>query len=363
MRGTLLRLTMMAAGLAALSACNSGTDTAQPSAFDRRALLTHAADHYLIPTFARLSTSAQAQQVAIARLAAQPTDSALRAARARFRIAFLDAQRTLCADFGPGRIGNDEYLSAHLLSFPANEAQIQAAIAAGMPLNPNSPQYDRRGFAALDYLLFADSATTLQRFAASPALRRYTQQVADEIAARALAAADAWPAYRATFVASDGIEAGSPTGEYYNAFVWGYEWSKNYKVALPAGRGMIASDPSPLLAEARYSGMGRAGLLACLDLYKQIYTGDFGDQKGPGWDDYLATVPGGPELTAATLAQYATVERAAAALPAGQDLSQVVASPQFQQLSVEMQRHTRLFKADMSSLLGISITFYTGDGD
>ncbi len=363
MRGTFFRLTLLAAGLAALLACQPGTDNAQPSSFDRRALLAHAADQYLIPTFARFKTSAQAQQAAVAALVAQPTDSALRAARAAFRLAFLDAQRTLCADFGPGRIGNDEYLSAHLLSFPANEAQIDLAIANGAPLNPNSPQYDRRGFAALDYLLFADSTGTLQRFVANGNLRTYTRQVADEIAARATTAAQAWPAYRATFTASDGIGAGSPMGEYYNAFVWGYEWSKNYKVALPAGRGMIASDPSPLLAEARHSGMGRAALLACLALYKQIYTGDFGDQSGPGWDDYLQTVPGGKELVAATLAQYAVVERAAAALPPGQDISQVVASPAFQQLSVEMQRHTRLFKADMSSLLGISITFYTGDGD
>jgi uncharacterized protein len=37
--------------------------------------------------------------------------------------------------------------------------------------------------------------------------------------------------------------------------------------------------------------------------------------------------------------------------------------PTVDALHTELQKHTRFFKSDMSSLLGIAITFSSGDGD
>jgi hypothetical protein len=38
-------------------------------------------------------------------------------------------------------------------------------------------------------------------------------------------------------------------------------------------------------------------------------------------------------------------------------------SPQLEQIFLEMTKHTRFIKSEMSSLLGISITYASGDGD
>ena len=38
-------------------------------------------------------------------------------------------------------------------------------------------------------------------------------------------------------------------------------------------------------------------------------------------------------------------------------------SPQLERLFAELTKHTRFIKSEMSSLLGISITYASGDGD
>lgn len=74
---------------------------------------------------------------------------------------------------------------------------------------------------------------------------------------------------------------------------------------------------------------------------------------------------GGSELIALTEAQWSKVEDALNAVPTDQPFSVLVANehPAVDALHTELQKHTRFFKSDMSSLLGIAITFSSGDGD
>jgi hypothetical protein len=81
-----------------------------------------------------------------------------------------------------------------------------------------------------------------------------------------------------------------------------------------------------------------------------------------GFDDYLNAVVGGPELVTQTEAATQDIEQAIADLPAGR-LSDQVADPNLAALRDELQSNTANFKSSMSSLLGISITFNSGDGD
>lgn len=337
-------------------------DAAGPS-YDRAALLTHAADHIIAPAYQKLSVAADSQASAVARFTQSPSVTTLAQAQAAFRTAFLASQGILYTDFGPADLGNAGMLLANVGTFPADIARIESAISASQALQPNSRYPERRGFAALDYLLFSDSAAVLvARFAESPSRAAYALAAAQDIAAKARTVAQAWPAYRAQFVASAGTEAGSGTSDYYNAFVYGYEWIKNFKVAVPAGRMAGQTTTAPERAEAYYSGLSREALLANLALLKAIYTGDTEHQPGPGWDDYLKSVPGGPELLQTTTAQMATIDATLAALPAG-SLSDLARANKLDNLSTELQKNTRYLKSDMSSLIGIAITFSSGDGD
>ena len=360
----MIRTTLVALCLLLVSACSTDKTAGTP-AFDRRPLLENAADNFLVPAYQNLAIAADSQQAAVARLVAAPSEATLGSARHAFRVAFMAAQRIQFSEFGPADLGNIGMLWANICTFPAAAASIEASIANGQDAVVNSRYKEQRGLGAIDYLLFSDSAQTAGRFAAQPARCRYLATVAQDIAAKSRQAADAWPAYRAAFVSASGTETGSGTSDYYNAMVLGYEVVKNLKVGVPAGQMAGQSGPEPAKTEAHYSGLNRQAVAANLDLFNQLYTGSTGDRDGPGWDDYLATLPGGPDLVAATHAQFAAIQAAQAALQAGKTLAGLAAAqaPELTRLNAELQKFTRFVKSDMSSLLGIAITFSSGDGD
>ena len=81
-----------------------------------------------------------------------------------------------------------------------------------------------------------------------------------------------------------------------------------------------------------------------------------------GFDAYLEAVVGGPELVAQTKEAISKIDNAIASLPQG-PLSDNVDSETLTALRNELQDNTANFKSSLSSLLGISITFNSGDGD
>jgi hypothetical protein len=74
---------------------------------------------------------------------------------------------------------------------------------------------------------------------------------------------------------------------------------------------------------------------------------------------------GGEALINSTENQWAVVKNAYNAVPQTPRISaQILSNPTpFDNFHTELQKHTRFFKSDMSSLLGIAITFSSGDGD
>src|SRR5690606_6381612 len=99
---------------------------------------------------------------------------------------------------------------------------------------------------------------------------------------------------------------------------------------------------------------------------RQIYFGDsFENQQGKGFDDYLKAVDGGEALVSETLLQMNATQQAIENIPAGR-LSEQIANNNYsaaEAVHTELSRLTRFIKSDMSSMLGISITYSSGDGD
>jgi uncharacterized protein len=76
-------------------------------------------------------------------------------------------------------------------------------------------------------------------------------------------------------------------------------------------------------------------------------------------------VEGGKELIELTKLQLEEIYKAINNLQATVPLAeQIITSPvAVEALHTQLQRHTPYFKSDMSSLLGIQITYPSGDGD
>ena len=339
------------------SACdNDGGATTET--FDRKEMLKSYADFVIKPAFTGLQSKVDALQVAFNEYdnAPSPTNQGnLETAHAAAWLAFQDAN---AFNFGPaGESGVKKGLVEEIGTFPANTAQIEAFITAG-DLSLNNFNRDTRGFPTLEYLLYVETNGSLE----NAARRAYFKAVLNHLKAQVDNVVTAWDTYAAGFADNNGTDAGSSTSMLYNEFVRSFEAVKNFKVGLPAGKRPGQTAAAPELAEGYYSDQTLNLLKAHLKAIDVIY---HGNANVNGFDAYLKTITGGETLVADTEAQWNVVMQALNAVPTDQPFSVLLQQnhPSIDTLHTELQRHTRFFKSEMSSLLGIAITFSSGDGD
>ncbi len=224
---------------------------------------------------------------------------------------------------------------------------------------------------ALEYLLFGGIEVSNQevynRIQDKEFAWVYIKECAAQIKIRVDNIVNAWESgYKNTFINNAGTDVGSSTSELYNEFVKSFESIKNFKLELPLGKRPGQTQAEPQLVEAYYSGMTLHFLKLHIQAIENIYFGKgFNGESGIGFKNYVESVTGGPTLVESTINQWDVVKNTLSLIPENEPLSeQVRLNPQpMEQLATELQRHTRFFKSDMSSVLGIAITFSSGDGD
>lgn len=363
-----LIVTMMAA-VAILSACGKENGDDDNQAFDRREMLINYADNLIIPAFGDLSSATTVLETRVNAFVSDRNLTNLQAAQDAWKLAYTAFQFANAYNFGPaGEEGLRKSMIEEIGTFPVSETKINANIASSNT-NFNDFNRDNRGLLAIEYLLFSldgDNNAVLQRYQDVPFTANYLQAVVQHSKEYVAGVETAWKGtYRNTFVNNTGTSVGSSTSQLYNEFVKNFEAIKNFKVGLPLGKRPGQIDPEPTRVEAYYSGLSIDFMKVNFKAVEDIWYGRTPEgSQGIGFRAYLLSVTGGPELVAATEAQLIVVKNAMNTLPAQRLSEQVMTNAaQVETLYNELQRHTRFFKSDMSSLLGIAITFSSGDGD
>ena len=346
-----------------LTAC-SEDDGSEGSDFDRSTLLTSIADNLIIPNFETAQASVNELSQNFAAFEASPNEQNLLILREAWAQAVDDYQHCSAFGFGPGNLSLGA-LSSVLGVFPVDEDLVETSI-----LNPDfnlSASFDRdiRGFYTVEYLIYGTGESDAGLVANFSQERfDYLSLIVDELKSSFDAIVSEWNAsYRDEFIANDGTSAGSSISLLYNEFVKDYENLKNFKVELPAGLTAGQTSTEPTLVEAYYSGISTSLIESHFESSKNIWAGS--SRSGLdliGFEEYLSTVVGGPELVEETQTAIIAIDASIFGLPQGR-LSDNVASPEVEELRDLLQANTPNFKSSMSSLLGISITFNSGDGD
>lgn len=361
-------LTTLLLAIISFSSCNdpSGPIT---QGFDRKAMLEFTAKQTIIPLFGDMQQSAKSFDSTLQVFIQEQNEQNAQELRNQWRSMAKAWQYVVIFDFGPSKM-SDGSLFENIGTFPTSSLKIESYINAKDSSFRNFDR-DSRGIYALEYLIFKDSTNFLRSTAEQPFKLAYAKAISRNIVSRVDSVLSQWQnSYGTIFINNDGSQAGSSISDLYNAFVFHYEVLKNYNLGLPMGKraGQIKEEPTKV--EGYYSGYSIQLLKSKYEAIKYLWYGyarlSLTSSLSPlGFKDYLQSVELGPRLIQDTELQWQAIELVLANLDPNQPLQNMInaQSSALDQLFLEITKHTRFLKSEMSSLLGISITFSSSDGD
>lgn len=366
-------LFLAASLLAPIASCDSTPSDGPPDdSFDRSEMLENLGDAVILSSYEALQQAVDALQTSAGAFAGDPTTANLAELRGRLKEARLAWQDANLFQFGPAE---SVILRAALNTYPVDEDRIEENVASG---NYTLGTIDSRaavGFPALDYLLHGVGSTDQEIVAAyteEPGAANWMAYLQDNITfikEATDATVTEWVAddgdYIGVFLSEEnaGTDVGSSLGMLTNAFILHYErFIRDGKIGIPAGV-RSAGVPRPASVEAFYAGYSVELAIANLRAVKRLFLGNsLTGAEGTGLDDNLRALDS--EQLAVELETQ--MDEAVASLEALNDpLSVQIETDNDAVLTAftELQDIIVLLKADMTSILGITITFQDVDGD
>jgi hypothetical protein len=328
-------------------------------------MLTNISTTIIIPGYTAYQASTASLDAAVTTFNTTPNAANLTALQTAFQATYKQWQAVSVFEFGPAA---QLELRVNTNTYPADINQINSNIASKTYNVGLLANLAAKGLPAMDYLLFgtgADNTAILAQYttgANAAYSKTYLAALSAELKANATTVLTAWNStYKTTFVNADGTDVGSSVGLLTNQLVFDYETLKNYEIGIPAGVQSMGTT-FPQKVQAYYSKMSVQLVLLHLQAIQNIYMG----ATGQGFDDYLVKVNAkynNGSLNDAIVNQFASAKTKLQALTdplstnIQTDNTAVVAA------YTELQKLTVLLKTDMTSSLGILITYGDNDGD
>jgi len=353
--------------------CSCKKDKDEPGTngeFNQKSMLINYADNLIIASYQNTSVALGELTSSVGIFAQSPTTQQLEELQQKWQTLYSEWIWASLYNFGPaGEQGIKKRLVEEIATFPVDSAAVNTRIRT---LDTSFADFkrDARGLLAIEYLLFAtqeSNADLVAKFQNNPKRLYYLQALISKVERQLNEVLTQWNnGYRESFIDNTGTSVGSSVSMMYNEFVRSYEMLKNFKLGIPLGKKAGQTGVEPNKVEALYSANS---LLFMEENLKAVESNWLGRNKsgdnGIGWKEYIASASGGEDLIASTQSQQANISEAHAAINSTSSLFNQLTShtATLNNLYIEMQKQTRFYKSDMSSLLGISITFTDADGD
>jgi uncharacterized protein len=372
------RLSFLVAGLfVMLFSCSKnssspGPGIEEPGSFDKTAMLTNYADNIIIPAYLHLREEIDALVTAVNAFADAPSASTQTAAKEAYKNAHLQYVNVEVFNFGPAGVAQLDYYvnfsgglnysfseDGELVGYTVDSVSIENNIASG---NYDLTTYARnnfysQGFPALNYLMFGPNA--IAKFDNNTDNRvKYLKDVAQRLKTLVDKVSNDWSTYRSTFISNTKSDVGSPIGNIVNMLAFQMDMMKGPRIGWPFGKqsnGIVFASKS----EGYFAGIGSQLARENMTGLKNAFTGGTGSK---GISAYLVSLKK-ESLNSDVLAQFDVVIGKLEAIPDPLSEAFIVEAAKVEDSYKEIQKLLTLLKTDVSSALGVQISFMDNDGD
>ncbi len=364
---------VMAMLLVFIQGCDNKKGDETP-AFDRQGLNQKTAEFIIIPSYDQYHTALNSFESSVDAFFADATEARLVVVREDLKTLRKDWQYCSFYNFGPA-------LDASLLSFtnifPVNTGTIETNIANGGYNLSSIATKDQQGLQALGYLFYGESlsnAAIVESYTTGPFAaerKQYVSDILNSMDTSIETVRTGWVTYKDVYGATSksGTDAGSSLSLLLN------EWNKYFevnlrdaKIGIPVGERTLQQQ-QPTKVEALYAGYSTELALHAVQAYEDLYLGKSIDgETVTSLDNYVQaisakTVIDGSDLSKSIKSQFSVIK---SALGNVQDpLSEEVETNQsgVKTVFTEMQKLIVFIKSDLTSAMGISISYIDNDGD
>jgi len=346
--------------------------------YDKLSLLTNLADNYIIPSLDAYKSKIITLNIHVDSFIVNPNISNLTLLRTNWEEALLNWQDIGFLDFGPS-----EYilLRKQTNTFPIDTTELNNFISLADWNLDYASSYDSKGLQALDYLLFKpghSESELITYFQNNTNAKNYLKAVAEDLNQNINYVTNQWVSYREDFINDFEVtqsnfstnSQGSSISNIINALCLHYEfYVRRGKVGLPLGvfNGFSQLELSELV-ECYYSGKSTQNLVRSINSLRKYVTGSsyLNNDNGLGLDDYMDFVnaeQNTQQLSTVIDNQFLTIIDEVNNINGPLSEEIINNKSQITQTYQELQQLVPYIKVDMTSALGVLITYQDNDGD
>ncbi len=365
-------VTAIFSGITIFISCSNNTGSDGEPDFDREEMLENYGNNIIIPAYEAFQESVNNLDASATAFSDVPTADNLQALRDDLKQARLAWQDASIFQFGPAEM---QVLRTYVNTYPTDTEQIQSNIESGDYSLGTIDNQDAAGFPALGYLLHGVGETDeeiITQYTTDPDAENRRQYLLDNVSfikENIDAVVEEWSPnggdYLGTFLSEDnaGTDVGSSIGMLVNAMVLHYErFLRDGKIGIPSGV-RSAGVPRPTAVEAYYGGYSVELAIANMEAFKRLFLGNGLDgSEGLGLQENLQAL-GADDLSTQIVTTFdeslTELENLSDPLSEQIENDNESVTNTFQKL----QDMIALLKADMTSVLGVTITYQDNDGD
>lgn len=344
-------------------------EAAVTPSFDKQAMLANIADVVIVPSYSAFANDINVLQTAFSAFSTTTDSANLVAFQNAIVKAYQSWQLVSLFEFGEAE---QLLLRTNMNTFPTDTTKIGNNIRnGGYDLNAAN-NYSAKGLPALDYLAFGSAVNfngMLNLYQTSPIsvnIKQYVAAVIADMKGKVDAVNNNWISYKTSFAANTGSDVGGSIGLLVNQMTFELEILRNAKVGIPLGKKTLGT-PLPEKVEAFYAQQSLDLLLKNIETLERVYLGNsLANTNGVGFDDYLSTLKtsyGSGLLSNAITNQFTLVKTKIQAITNPLSVAVSTNATVVDQAYIEIQKLLVLLKTDMTSALGVQITYQDNDGD